>query len=98
MISESPALLAREQQIFDRYTRSLGRLIADELGAAPDDLEPWVAANALMGIHRALVAFARERLLAGARNPDLAADVLERGEGALAALGRGLGPYAPKLP
>ena len=29
MISESPALLAREEQIFDRYTESLSALIAE---------------------------------------------------------------------
>jgi hypothetical protein len=41
MIAESPALLAREQQIFERHTRSLADLIALELGADSDDLEPW---------------------------------------------------------
>ncbi len=94
MIAESPALLEREQQIFQRYTRSLADLIARELGADPDDLEPWVAANALMGVHRALVAYARARLLEDGQHPGLAADVLERGARALAALERGLGTYA----
>ena len=53
MILASPALLAREQQIFAGYTASLAALIAEEQGA--DDVGPWVAANALMGVHRALV-------------------------------------------
>src|SRR5215216_2680883 len=47
MITESPALLARERQIFERYTASLAALIAQETGASADDVEPWVAANAL---------------------------------------------------
>jgi hypothetical protein len=94
MIAESPALLEREQQIFERYTRSPADLIARELGADPGDVESWVTANALMGVHRALVAHARVRLLEGARNPDLAVDVLEKGARALAALEEGLGPYA----
>ena len=94
MIAESPALLEREQQIFQRYTRSLGDLIAGELGADPGDLGPWVTANALMGVHRALVAHTRARLRDGARNPDLAVDVLEKGARALAALEEGLGTYA----
>jgi hypothetical protein len=94
MIAESPALLEREQQIFQRYTRSLADLIAGELGAEPGDLEPWVAANALMGVHRALVDHARARVLDDARNPDLAADVLEKGARALATLDEGLGTYA----
>jgi AcrR family transcriptional regulator len=94
MIAESRALLEREQQIFQRYTRSLADLIAEEVGAEPGDVESWVAANALMGVHRALVVYARARLLADARHPDLAADVLEKGARALAALEGGLGTYA----
>ena len=92
-IAESPALLARERQIFDRYTSSLAALIAEETGVAADDLEPWVAANALMGVHRALVDHTRRRILAGVRNPRLAREVRRRGERALAALERGLGDY-----
>src|SRR5690349_3382616 len=68
MIASSPSLLAREQQIFAGYTRSLAALIAEETGASTDDVEPWVAANAMMGVHRRLVDFARERIVAGARH------------------------------
>ena len=50
MIVSSPALLAREQQIFARYT---GRALAEEPAAS--DIEARVAANAMMGVHRALV-------------------------------------------
>jgi AcrR family transcriptional regulator len=92
-ITESPALLARERQIFDRYTASLATLIAEETGARQDDVEPWVAANALMGVHRALVDHTRRRILAGARNPRLAREVRIRGQRALEALERGLGEY-----
>jgi AcrR family transcriptional regulator len=93
MITESPALLARERQVFDRYTTSLAALIAEETGAGPDEPEPWVAANALMGVHRALVDYTRTRILAGARNPRLAREVRARGKRALEALERGLGDY-----
>jgi AcrR family transcriptional regulator len=96
MISASPALLAREQQVFGRYTDALAALLAEETGAAADDVEPWVAANALMGVHRALVDFARGRVLAGDRAPRLARDVRAQGERALAALEAGLGGYAVK--
>jgi hypothetical protein len=71
-------------------------MIAAELEADSDDLEPWVAANALMGVHRALVAYARDRLLVAERDPAVAADVLARGTRALAALEHGLGGYAVK--
>jgi AcrR family transcriptional regulator len=88
-IVESPALLAREQQIFDGYTRSLAALIAEEQGG--DGVESWVVANALMGVHRALVDFSRGRIIAGARHPELADEVRSQADRALARLARGLG-------
>jgi AcrR family transcriptional regulator len=94
MITESPALLAREQQIFARYTDSLAALLADEQGAKPGDARPWVAANAMMGAHRAVVAYARRRVLEGARHPGLAREVRERAQQAPALLENGLGDYA----
>jgi AcrR family transcriptional regulator len=97
MIAASPALLAREQQILVRFTDALARLIAAETGAGKGDLRPYVAANALMGVHRALIGYVRERLAAG--NPDrrrLARDVRDRGEAALALLADQLGRYAAK--
>jgi AcrR family transcriptional regulator len=96
-IDESPALLAREQQIFERYTAALAALLAEEASAEPGDLEPWVAANALTGVHRALVRHTRRRVLEGARHPALAEEVRARGERAFALLERGLGTYATRV-
>jgi AcrR family transcriptional regulator len=96
MITESPALLAREQRIFAGYTASLATLIAEETRAKADDVEPWVVANALMGVHRALVDYTRRQIVAGARNPRLVRNVRAQGKRALAALARGLGDYAVK--
>ena len=93
-IVESPALLAREQQIFAGYTRSLAELIAGEGGGGA--IEAWVAANALMGVHRALIDFSRERILAGARQPALADEVRAEADRALGLLERGLGGYSVK--
>jgi AcrR family transcriptional regulator len=98
VISESAALRAREQQVFERYTESLADLLASEAGAAPGALEPWVAANAVMGLHRALVTSARGRVLEGARNPELARDLRARADEARAMLAAGLGGYAEKQP
>lgn len=92
-IAESPALLAREREIFDRFTTSLATLFADETRAASGAIEPWVAANAMMGVHRALVDYTRSRILAGARNPGLVRDVRKQGRRVLAALGEGLAAY-----
>jgi AcrR family transcriptional regulator len=97
-ITESPALLAREQQIFERYTASLAALIAEELGADAADLRPWVAANAMMGAHRALVHHARRRVVEGARHPRLGREVRRATEQALELLEAGLGDYGARKP
>src|SRR5262249_22789020 len=97
MIAASPALLAREQQILARYTDSLARLIAEETGARAGDPRPYVVANALIGVHRALISYVREQL--GADPLDrrrLARRVRRHGEEALALLSQGLGEYATK--
>ena len=85
MIVDSPSLLAREQQIFEGYTRDLAELLGGDVAAR-------VAANAMIGAHRALVDFARRRVLEGARD-ELAAEVREQADAALALLARGLGDY-----
>jgi AcrR family transcriptional regulator len=97
MISASPALQAREQQILARYTDALAKLIADETGARPGDLRPYVVANALIGVHRSLITYVRQRLEDGAPNRKrLARETRERGEKALVLLAQGLGDYAAK--
>jgi AcrR family transcriptional regulator len=96
VITTSPALLAREEQILARYTASLAALIAEETGAGAGDVEPWVAANALIGVHRALLDAVRTRTLAGTPNEAIAREVRAQGERALALLERGLGDYAVK--
>src|SRR5918997_3911432 len=75
VVTDSPALLAREREIFARYTASLAQLLADETGADSDSLEPWAAAHALMGVHRATIEYARCRTLAGASASELAREV-----------------------
>jgi AcrR family transcriptional regulator len=96
VISDSPALLAREQQIFAGYTASLAALLAEDTAAPAGAIEPWVVANALMGVHRALVHYARAEILAGARNPGLSRTVRAHARRALATLDGGLGGYAIK--
>lgn len=93
MLTESPALLAREYEIMARYTESLAALLADETRARRGDVAPWVAANALMGVHRALLAYTRAQIVAGTRNPSLVRAVRTQGRNALATLEHGLGDY-----
>jgi AcrR family transcriptional regulator len=96
MIVASPALLARERQIFAGYTDSLAALIAAEQGADPDAVEPRVAANAMMGVHRALVDYARGRVIAGTPPEQAASTVRAEADRAFARLEQGLGEYAAR--
>jgi hypothetical protein len=98
MITVSPAPLDRERQLLERLTTSLAELIAEETEAAADDIEPWVAASALMGAHRTLLDRTRRGVLAGRRGASLAAEVRSQAERAIARLERGLGDYAIKPP
>lgn len=95
-IAESPALLARERETLARYTASLATLIAEEQSAAPGDIAPTVAANALMGVHHALIAQVHAGLLAGTPHGVLARRLDEGADRALALLERGLSGYAVK--
>jgi AcrR family transcriptional regulator len=94
MIEASPALLARERQIFERFTLALAEQLAADTGAQPDAIEPRVVAETLIGVHRALVQHARRGMLAGRKPQALSRDVRERGRRAVALLESGLGDYA----
>jgi AcrR family transcriptional regulator len=99
MIAASPALLAREQEVLARYTAALADVIAEETGAAPGDLRPYVTANALIGVHRSLIGYVRAHVAAGAVDRRrLGRDVRRRGREALALLAAGLDDYAVKTP
>ena len=96
VVTDSPALLAREREIFARYTASLAQLLADETGADPDSLEPWIAAHALIGVHRASIDYVRRRTLAGAGVAELARELPEQTQLAVESLEHGFGRYAVK--
>jgi len=96
VIAASPALLAREQQALARYADSLATLLAAETGTPADDVTAQVAANALMGVHRALVDYVRRRVLADEAVDRLASDVHKLAEPAFALLEKGLASYGRK--
>jgi AcrR family transcriptional regulator len=92
VITESPTLLARERQIWARYTDALAALVAEETGARPHDITPWVAANGMMGLHMALVAYVRRQVLAGERDRiRIARELRGQAREAVALLEQGLG-------
>ncbi len=94
IVSASDALLSREREVLDGYSAALAALIAEETGAAADDLRPRTAAGAMMAVHRALIDLARGRALAGHVGRALAADLEVEGERAFALLAGGLAGYA----
>lgn len=97
MIAASPALRSREREILAHYTASLAGLIAEEAGADPDDLRPWVVARALIGTHQSLIEFVRRHLADGAiDHVGLAREVWARGREALDLLEQGLAGYGAK--
>jgi AcrR family transcriptional regulator len=96
VITDSPALLARERHVLARYTDALAALIAEETGADAGDVEPWVAAHALLGVHRSLIEYVRRRVLAGASAATIGGELRAQGEQALGLLESGLGDYAAR--
>ena len=96
MILASPTLLAHEEQVYAGFTASLASLLAEETGARPADVEPWVVASALIGLHRALVAYVRNGKRAGTTHTVLARGLRSQTKNALATLERGLGSYGTK--
>jgi len=96
VITESPALLARERQVFDQYARHLATLIAEDTGA--NDVTSQLVANTLLGLHRALIGHVRELALAGASAARIRRSVRSEGERAIAQLERGLGDFGVREP
>jgi AcrR family transcriptional regulator len=98
-IASSPALAAREQRILARYAASLAVLLAEETGASPGDLTPSVVANTLIGIHRAVIDYVRQRIVADAADPHRLARALQAdGQKALDLLAEGLARYGARPP
>ena len=91
VVTESPALLARERQVFDAYARNLAALLAEETGEDPVACQ--VAANALLGLHRALIDSVREQALAAAPASRIRRNVRRDAERAIAQLAGGLGDF-----
>jgi AcrR family transcriptional regulator len=98
IITESPALLARERQVFDDYARALAELIAAETGAKAGDVACHAVANSLLGMHRALIDYVRRQALAGAPASRIRKGVRREAERAVAQLERGLADFGAGKP
>lgn len=90
IIAGSEALQTREQQIVDRTTRSLAEIIAAERRSGANDMRPWVIANALMGVNRAIIWAIQEQAQQERSGRSIARSVLTQGGKAFAVLDHGL--------
>lgn len=95
VINDSPALLDREQRAFAQYAEDLAALLDEETGRS-DTVAAAVAAHALMGVHRSLVAYVRQRVLAGESLHEIADDVRRYSDRSFSLLETGLEQYAIK--
>ncbi|AIR98868.1 TetR/AcrR family transcriptional regulator [Streptomyces glaucescens] len=94
MITGSPALVARLREFHDAREQALARTLAEETGAAEDDIRPRVAAALLGGVHRLLFEETLRLTLDGRANDEIARIVTGHAHTAFAALEPALGDYA----
>jgi AcrR family transcriptional regulator len=90
------ALLAAETAMPAATGTRAGSGTPAEAGTPADDLRPQVAANALLGMHRALIDYVRRRVLADDEPRGLAADIRRLTTEAFTLLEHGLRDYAAK--
>jgi AcrR family transcriptional regulator len=91
VIAASPALQAREHRIVDRTTQALAEIVARERRARAGDVRPWVIANALMGVNRAMTRTIQADAIAGRSPAAIARHALAEGRRGFRVLQHGLG-------
>jgi AcrR family transcriptional regulator len=96
VIRGSRTLQVREREILGELTDALARLIAEETGARPHAVEPWLAAHAVLGLYASLLELARDRVLAGVTGAELSAELRRQGRRGLSLLQFGLAGYAKR--
>jgi len=96
VIRGSRTLQVREREILGELTVALADLVAEETGAQPGRIEPWLAAHAVLGLYASLLELARDRVLAGVGGEELSAELRRQGRRGLALLQFGLAGYAKR--
>ena len=96
VIRGSRVLQVREREILGELTDSLADLIAEETGARPGQVEPWLAAHAVLGLYASLLELARDRALDGIEGAQLTHELLHQGRRGLSLLQFGLAGYAKR--
>jgi AcrR family transcriptional regulator len=96
IVRGSRTLQIREREILGELTGALAGLVAEETGARPEAVEPWLSAHAVLGLYASLLELARNQVLAGVTGPQLAAELRRQGRRGLSLLQFGLAGYAKK--
>jgi AcrR family transcriptional regulator len=96
VIRGSRTLQVREREILGELTGALADLIAEETSARPGQIEPWLAAHAVLGLYASLLELARDRVLAGVGGRELSEELRRQGRRGLALLQFGLAGYAKR--
>jgi AcrR family transcriptional regulator len=96
VVRGSRTLQAREREILGMLTDGLAEEIAGETRPGSGDLEPWLAAHAVLGLYAALMELARDRVLVGGSGPELVEELRTRGQRGLALVQFGLAGYAKR--
>jgi AcrR family transcriptional regulator len=94
MITDSPALVARLREFHDDREKAMAEVLAEETGAAPDDIVPRVAAAQLGCVHRLLFDETMRLTLEGHGDDEIARTVESHAVIAFDALEPALGGYA----
>ncbi|ASU84046.1 TetR/AcrR family transcriptional regulator [Nocardiopsis gilva YIM 90087] len=94
MITASPDLSARLREIHEQREEGLAAALAQETGAAGDDLTPRLAAVHLDGVHRVVFKGVVRRTLAGETNDSIAERLAEPTRASFDQLRPCLGRYA----
>ena len=96
LIAGTSVLQNRERAVVAEHTRALASVLAEETAAHEGRVEGLVVANALMGVHAALLEHVRALAVRGVRGAQLVEAMEAEGARALDRLERGLGDYAVK--
>lgn len=96
MIVGSPALVARLREFHDDREKALAAVLAEEVGAGPDDIMPRVAAAQLGAVHRLLFEETMRLTLEGRGNAEIARTIGEYARIAFGTLEPSLAGYATR--
>jgi AcrR family transcriptional regulator len=81
LVRNSPALRAHQREIFARFEQALAAALAEDTGAPPDAVEPFIAAAALVSVFRVNLEGRDSDTEPPGQRAERALDLLEHGLG-----------------